>query len=140
MGRNLSMMSTIGIVALSGVVVNASLVMVHYVNQRRDENLTLRRAVLEAGVARFRPILLTSLTTFAGLTPLMLERSMQAQFLIPMAVSLGYGVMFATMITLFVVPCAYLVLEDLRALKQRALGRGAAPVEEVRAGAQEPVV
>ena len=113
MGKGLSMMSMMGIVALSGVVVNASLVLVHYVNGRRARGVPLFDAVSEAGVARFRPIVLTSLTTFAGLTPLLLEGSVSAQFLIPMAISLGFGVAFSTLITLFLVPCAYVVLLDL---------------------------
>jgi multidrug efflux pump subunit AcrB len=114
LGYNLSFMSVIGIIALSGVVVNSSLVLVDFVNRRRAEGLSVLDAVRGAGVARFRPIVLTALTTFAGLTPLMMERSMQAQFLIPMAVSLAYGVIFATGVTLLVVPCAYLILEDVR--------------------------
>jgi multidrug efflux pump subunit AcrB len=112
--RGLSFFSVVGIVAASGVVVNASLVLVYNVNTQRAEGKTVRDAVVAAGVGRFRPIVLTSLTTFAGLSPLMAERSMQAQFLIPMAVSLAFGVMFATVITLLVLPCGYLVLEDLR--------------------------
>jgi len=119
MGRSLSMMSVMGIAALSGVVVNASLVMVHYVNNRRAQGLGAVEAVREAGVARFRPIVLTSMTTFAGLTPLLLERSVSAQFLIPMAISLGFGVAFSSLITLFLVPCAYLILEDMRRLLSR---------------------
>ncbi|MBW2374249.1 MAG: efflux RND transporter permease subunit, partial [Deltaproteobacteria bacterium] len=113
---SLSFMSVVGMVALSGVVVNASLVMIHYVNERRAEGAGLVEAVTNAGVARFRPILLTSLTTFAGLTPLMLERSVQAQFLIPMAISVAWGVVFATTITLLVLPCGYIVLDDLARL------------------------
>ncbi len=113
MGMGLSMMSVMGIVALSGVVVNASLVLVHYVNGRRAAGVPLLEAVSEAGVARFRPIVLTSLTTFAGLTPLLLERSVSAQFLIPMAISLAFGVAFSTLITLFLVPCGYVVLQDV---------------------------
>jgi multidrug efflux pump subunit AcrB len=113
---SLSFMSVVGMVALSGVVVNASLVMIHYVNERRAEGAGLVEAVSKAGVARFRPILLTSLTTFAGLTPLMLERSVQAQFLIPMAISVAWGVVFATAITLLVLPCGYIVLDDLARL------------------------
>ncbi|MBW2229990.1 MAG: efflux RND transporter permease subunit [Deltaproteobacteria bacterium] len=119
MGRSLSMMSVFGIVALSGVVVNASLVMVHYVNTRRALGASVRQAVREAGAARFRPIVLTSMTTFAGLTPLLLERSVSAQFLIPMAISLGFGVAFSSLITLFLVPSAYMILEDLRHLFSR---------------------
>jgi multidrug efflux pump subunit AcrB len=116
MGHHLSMMSIIGMVALSGVVVNASLVMVHFVNEERAAGMPLRDAITEAGVARFRPIVLTSLTTFVGLLPLMMEQSVQAQFLIPMAISLGFGVLFATAVTLLVVPCGYLVLDDLGGL------------------------
>jgi multidrug efflux pump subunit AcrB len=111
---DLSMMSIFGVVALSGVVVNSSLVLVHYVNQRRDEGIPLEDAVRAAGVARFRPIALTSLTTFAGLTPLLLEGSVSAQFLIPMATSLAFGVVFASSISLFLVPSLYLILEDAK--------------------------
>jgi multidrug efflux pump subunit AcrB len=119
MGVNLSMMSVFGVVALSGVVVNSSLVLVHYVNQRRDEGRPLELAVRDAGIARFRPIVLTSLTTFAGLTPLLLEGSVSAQFLIPMATSLGFGVLFSTVISLILVPTGYVVLEDLKRLLRR---------------------
>jgi len=113
-GWQLSLPSILGMIALSGVVVNDSLVLVDYVNRRRREGIGTREAAQNAGVARFRAILLTSLTTFAGLTPLLLERSLQAQFLIPMAVSLGFGVIFATGITLLLVPCVYLILEDVK--------------------------
>jgi multidrug efflux pump subunit AcrB len=119
MGKGLSMMSIMGVVALSGVVVNASLVMVHYVNTRREQGADLMEAVRSAGVARFRPIVLTSMTTFAGLTPLLLERSVSAQFLIPMAISLGFGVVFSAAITLFLVPSIYLILEDLKGIGRR---------------------
>ena len=123
MGKTLSMMSVFGVVALSGVVVNSSLVLVYYVNGRRAGGASVVEAVRDAGTARFRPIVLTSLTTFAGLTPLLLERSVSAQFLIPMAISLAFGVVFATTIALFLVPCLYFVLDDLRrfALRRRAL-------------------
>jgi multidrug efflux pump subunit AcrB len=114
MRMDLSMMSVFGVVALSGVVVNSSLVLVHYVNQRRGDGLALGDAVREAGVARFRPITLTSMTTFAGLTPLLLEGSVSAQFLIPMAISLAFGVVFASSISLFLVPSLYLILEDVK--------------------------
>ena len=122
---DLAFMSITGMIALTGVVVNSSLVLVHYVNGRRAEGVPLGDAVEAAGVARFRPIVLTSLTTFAGLTPLLLERSVQAQFLIPMATSLGFGVLFASGITLFLVPSGYLILEDLRALPSRIRRRRA---------------
>jgi multidrug efflux pump subunit AcrB len=114
MGRDLSIMSVFGMLALAGVVVNDSLVMVDYVNRRRREGMPLREAVCTSGVARFRPILLTSLTTFFGLLPLIFETSTQAQFLIPMAVSLGFGILFATFITLLLVPINYMVLEDIK--------------------------
>ncbi|MCP5067057.1 MAG: efflux RND transporter permease subunit [bacterium] len=123
MGKDLAFMSILGIIALSGVVVNASLVLVHYVNQRRVEGASLVEAVTAAGVTRFRPIVLTSITTFAGLTPLLLETSTQAQFLIPMAISLAFGVLFATTITLFIVPSGYLILDDLAELPSRLLER-----------------
>ena len=111
MGINFSVLSLLGIVALTGVVVNDSLVMVDFINRYRKEGNSIRNAVLEAGPRRFRPIFLTSVTTFVGLIPLLLEKSAQAKFLIPMAVSLSFGVIFATAITLFLVPVGYLILE-----------------------------
>jgi multidrug efflux pump subunit AcrB len=114
MGVNLTILSGFGIVALTGVVVNDSLVMVDFVNREVAGGKPLKDAIRTAGVARFRPILLTSITTFAGLTPLLLERSMQAQFLIPMAISLAFGVIFATSITLILVPSSYHILEDAK--------------------------
>nr|VFK63402.1 MAG: AcrB/AcrD/AcrF family protein [Candidatus Kentron sp. TUN] len=113
MGLDLSMMSVMGILGLSGVVVNDSLILVDYVNRRRREGLTVAEAVRVAGMARFRPILLTSVTTFVGLMPLIFEKSIQAQYLIPMAVSLGFGILFATLLTLFLIPIAYTLLDDL---------------------------
>ena len=112
MGLTPSYLSIFGMLALAGVVVNDSLVLVDYTNQRRREGMSLHEAALAAGGKRFRPIMLTSATTFAGLLPLMLETSLQAQFLIPMAVSLGFGVVFATGITLYLIPCSLLVAED----------------------------
>ena len=109
----LSMMSAFGFIAASGVVVNSSLVLVHNVNFRRAEGTDLYHAVIEAAVSRFRPIVLTSLTTFFGLTPLMFNQSVQAQFLAPMATSLAFGVLFATVVTLLVVPSGYLILRDM---------------------------
>jgi multidrug efflux pump subunit AcrB len=114
MGYGLSMLSIFGIVALSGVVVNDSLLLIDRVNHNRREGMGLRDAVLAGATRRFRPILLTSLTTFFGLMPMILETSVQAQFLIPMAISLGFGVLFATGITLLLIPALYLALEDLR--------------------------
>ena len=114
MGAANELQRIFGFVALSGVVVNSSLVLVHYINGQRDKGIGLEEAVRDAGVARFRPIVLTSMTTFVGLAPILLETSVSAQFLIPMATSLGFGVVFGSAISLFLVPSAYLVLEDLR--------------------------
>jgi len=116
LGMNLSILSLMGMLALVGVVVNDSLVLVDYVNRRRAEGQSTVDAVRVAGVARFRAVMLTSLTTFAGLAPLIFEKSTQAQFLIPMAVSLGFGILFATFITLVLVPINYLILDDLARL------------------------
>jgi multidrug efflux pump subunit AcrB len=132
MGMNLTIMSLMGMLALTGVVVNDSLVLVDYINRRRAEGMPLMEAVSTAGVARLRPVMLTSLTTFAGLTPLIFEKSTQAQFLIPMAVSLGFGILFATFITLLLVPLNYLVLEDLRGLFRRITGRAAVTAAPLR--------
>jgi multidrug efflux pump subunit AcrB len=114
LGYNLSMISIFGIVALTGVVVNSSLIMITFVNRARESGMAVREAVLESGKRRFRPIVMTSLTTFFGLSPMILETSLQARFLVPMAVSLGFGVLFATAVTLVLVPTLYLILEDVR--------------------------
>ena len=114
MGFNLSILSMFGMVALAGVVVNDSLLLIDYANRCWREGMSLFEALVEACRRRFRPILLTSLTTFFGLTPMILETSVQAQFLIPMAISLAFGVLFATVITLLLVPVLYHMLEDIR--------------------------
>ena len=113
MSYPLSVMSMFGVVALSGVVVNDSLVMIDFANRERRLGASASQAVCEAGIQRFRPILLTTVTTFAGLAPMMFETSRQARFLIPMALSLGFGILFATLITLVLVPTLYLILEDV---------------------------
>ena len=123
MGYNVSMLSMFGVVALAGVVVNDSLIMVDTVNKNRAAGMHLFDSVINAGVIRFRPILLTSLTTFGGLMPLILEKSMQAKFMIPMAISLGYGIIFATLITLILVPTLYIIVADLRHAGFWLLGR-----------------
>ncbi|MGJ8723420.1 MAG: efflux RND transporter permease subunit [Roseibacillus sp.] len=123
LGMNLSIMSMVGFVALAGVVVNDSLVMVDFVNRHRDELGSAREAALQAGGRRFRAILLTSLTTFVGLLPMLAEQDMQAKFLIPMAVSLGFGIIFATTITLFLVPGVYVVMDDVQRVLLR-IARG----------------
>jgi len=117
MGYSLSVMSMFGVVALSGVVINDSLVLIDYANRRRREGHRAAEAVHAAALQRFRPIVLTTLTTFGGLLPMIFETSRQARFLIPMAISLGFGIVFATLITLVLVPTIYLVVEDVKALR-----------------------
>lgn len=114
-GLDLSMMSFFGLIAAAGVVINDSLVMTDFVNQRRKQGHAIKAAVTEAGCARFRAITLTSITTFAGVLPIMFETSLQARIIVPMAVALGFAVLYATLVTLVLVPCLYMILEDLRA-------------------------
>ncbi|WP_411359951.1 efflux RND transporter permease subunit [Pseudidiomarina sp. YC-516-91] len=114
LGMPISILSLFGIIALAGVVVNDSLVMVDYVNQARRDGTPLRQAVQDAGSARFRAIVLTSLTTFFGLLPIVLEKSLQAKMVIPMAISLAFGILFATVITLLLIPCLYIILDDAK--------------------------
>ena len=116
LGVTLSALSLLGFFAVAGVVVNDSLILVHHINRRVAEGLGTVAAAIDAGRVRFRPVLLTSLTTFFGLVPIVLERSMQAQMVIPMAVSLAFGILFATVITLFLVPCLYAIQADFKAL------------------------
>jgi multidrug efflux pump subunit AcrB len=116
MGYSLSVISIMGIVALSGVVINDSLVMIDYANRQRAAGQTPREAIILAGMRRFRPIILTTLTTFGGLAPMIFETSRQARFMIPMAISLGYGILVATAIILIFVPSLYMIVEDLRDL------------------------
>ncbi len=131
MGHDLAIMSVFGIVALTGVVINDSLVLVDFINRDVAQGTPHREAIRRGGGARFRPILLTSLTTFASLTPLLLERSLQAQFLVPMAISLAFGVLFATGIVLVLVPALYSILEDVRERLSRLRAR-------TRSGTSEP--
>jgi multidrug efflux pump subunit AcrB len=112
LGYDLSLISLMGVIALSGVVVNDSLIMIDYANRKRSDH-NVFEAIHEAGLRRFRPIILTTLTTFGGLTPIILETSRQAYYLIPMAISLGFGIVFATSIILLIVPCLYMILEDI---------------------------
>jgi multidrug efflux pump subunit AcrB len=116
LGYTLSLMSLFGVVALSGVVVNDSLVFIDFANQKRRAGADMHDAVLAAGIQRFRPIVLTTLTTFFGLMPMILETSRQARFLIPMAISLGFGILFATGITLLLIPSLTMILEDIARL------------------------
>ena len=154
MGLDVTFMTLLGLVALTGVVVNDSLIMVDFINRERSTRGEaiqgeaglrgghapvaggLEHAIRQAGSQRFRPIVLTSLTTFAGLVPMLADRSMQAAFFIPMAASLAFGVLFATFITLFLVPVAYAILDDLQRLLRRlrrAVGT-ASPVAHPTAG------
>ena len=120
MGVNLSLLSFMGMLALTGVVVNDSLVLVDYINRKLRAGNELFSSVLSAGAARFRPVMLTSITTFAGLTPILAEKSTQAQFLKPMAISLAFGIMFATLITLLIVPINYILFSKaIDFIKQR---------------------
>lgn len=119
LGYDLSLVSLMGVIALSGVVVNDSLIMIDYANKRRKEGNPIYKSIHEAGLRRFRPIILTTMTTFGGLAPIILETSSQAFYLIPMAISLGFGIVFATTIILVIVPCLYLILEDIRLLSAK---------------------
>ncbi len=103
-----------GIIALSGVIVNDSLVLVDYANKRMLAGASPNNAIRSAGKRRFRPIMLTTLTTFGGLAPMIFETSRQARFMIPMAISLGFGILFVTVIALILVPCFFLVIDDMR--------------------------
>jgi len=113
-GVTISMLSILGLVALAGVVVNDSLILVEFANRRRAQGLTIEEALLAAGQQRFRAIVLTTLTTFVGLLPMLFETSMQAQFVIPMAISLSFGIVFATTMTLVLVPCCYRIVYDIQ--------------------------
>jgi multidrug efflux pump subunit AcrB len=113
-GKDVSMMSLFGLIALAGVVVNDSLIMIDFTNKARLAGMDRFEAVIQSGTQRFRAIILTSLTTAGGLLPIMTETSTQAQFVIPMAISMSFGIMFATVITLFLIPCLYLLLQDMK--------------------------
>jgi multidrug efflux pump subunit AcrB len=125
-GVTMSMFSFMGVVAAAGVVINDNLVLIDRINQVREElgeQVEMSQAVIQAAVSRFRPILLTSFTTFVGLLPIMSERSAQSEYLKPMTLSLGFGVAFASFVTLILVPCLYLIVEDARAGIQRLRNR-----------------
>ena len=119
LGLSVSMLSLFGIIALAGVVVNDSLIMVDFVNKARAQGHNIKKAAVDAGGKRFRAIILTSLTTFFGLIPIVLEKSLQAKIVVPMAVSLAFGILFATVITLILIPALYVILEDLSQMKKR---------------------
>jgi multidrug efflux pump subunit AcrB len=131
MGYELSIISMFGVVALTGVVVNDSLVLIDATNKKRAEGAGPLESIIYGATRRFRPILLTSLTTFFGLAPMILETDTQARFLVPMAISLGFGVLFATIIILLLVPALYMLLEDVKRLASWRPGNRQALVEEV---------
>jgi len=135
MGKAISMFSMFGLIALAGVVVNDSLIMVDFINKARIKGIPLRDAVLQSGTARFRAIVLTSFTTAAGLMPILFETSSQAQFVIPTAISISFGIVFATVITLFLIPSLYMLQEDGLAMIRRL--RGKPPID---AAADNPLV
>jgi multidrug efflux pump subunit AcrB len=127
-----------GVGALSGVVVNDSLVLIDYANRQYRGGLSAFDAIHQAGGRRFRPILLTTLTTFGGLTPMIFETSRQARFMIPMAISLGFGILFATSITLILVPCLYLIADDIRRFFAKLFSAGKAGYETLTQPTGEP--
>lgn len=141
MGFGLSLVSVMGVVALSGVVCNDSLILIISINRNREAGKPLLDSVVAACRRRFRPIFLTSVTTFFGLAPMILESSFQARFLVPMAISLGFGVLFATVIMLLIVPCNFVIMEDARAYFAALLAKSGsrsdlpavAPVERPKA-------
>ena len=134
MGQAISMFSLFGLIALAGVVVNDSLILTDFINKARQEGIPVKEAVIQSGKERFRPIILTSLTTAVGLMPIILEDSVSAQMLIPMAISLSFGIIFATVITLFLIPSLYLLQQDFGTLmadaKNLLLNRDPEPVAE----------
>ena len=129
-GRSISIMSLFGMVALTGIVVNDAIVLIEGINLRLSKGTPLLEALREGGKRRFRPIMLTTMTTSAGLMPLILEKSMQAQFLIPMALSIAFGVMFATVLTLVLIPCLLAILNDLRRHWHQLWNGGSLPTRE----------
>jgi multidrug efflux pump subunit AcrB len=122
MGLPITLLSLLGVVALSGIVVNDSIILLDFINRAIRSGTPLLQAVEESGRARFRAVILTSLTTIAGLLPLLLERSFQAQFLIPMAVSIAFGLLVATVLTLLFVPTLYLIIVDVTNFLKKLVG------------------
>lgn len=123
LGMPVNIMSGFGIVALSGVVVNDSILMVEFVNRAREQGIAIKDAIIDSGTKRFRAIILTSITTFIGLVPILFEDNLQAKIMIPMAVSLAFGILFATLITLILIPCLYAILEDVKRAGRYLVGK-----------------
>ena len=130
LGYNLSLISILGMIALSGIVVNASIVLTSVVNDFLGEGMTLREAVIEGATRRFRPIFLSTITTFLGVFPMILETSKEARFLIPMAISLGVGVLFSAVITIIIVPCNYIMIEDGKGIVRKVFGISSEPEDD----------
>ncbi len=126
----LTLLSLFGIVALSGIVVNDSILLIDFINRAIRSGVPLTRAVEQSGKARFRAVVLTSLTTVAGLLPLLLERSFQAQFLIPMAVSIAFGLLMATVLTLLFVPTLYVIIADIKSILMKIFGLRPTPAHQ----------
>ena len=118
-GMMISRMSMFGIIALSGIVINDSIVFMDQINRNIREGMKIHQAIYEAGINRLRPILMTTITTVVGLAPILLERSFQAQLVVPMAVTLAWGMIFGSVLILFMLPCYYLLLNDIRFLLER---------------------
>lgn len=123
MGLDLTLLSLFGLVVLSGIVVNDSLILIDFINRAIRGGKLIEEAVELSGKVRFRPVILTSVTTIAGLMPLMLERNFQPQFLIPMAVSITFGLLLATVLTLLLIPALYVIVKNLTSLSARLFGR-----------------
>jgi multidrug efflux pump subunit AcrB len=119
LGLSMSVLSLCGIVALAGVVVNDSLILVDFVNKSREEGKSIMQSAIDSGCYRFRAIILTSLTTFVGLVPIIMEKSLQAKIVIPMATSLAFGILFSTVVTLILVPVLYIILDDIKRVLKR---------------------
>ena len=130
-GIPFSALSFFGLVALAGVVINDSIIMVDFINKSTAEGVPMREAVIRAGTERFRPIVLTSVTTFFGLLPILLETSLSAQIVTPMTVSLGFGIVFATVITLVLIPSLYVILEDFSLTARKKPDETHSPSESV---------
>ncbi|QUM76955.1 efflux RND transporter permease subunit [Moritella sp. 24] len=139
LGVDVTLWSFIGMVAVSGIVVNDNLVLIDYINEKRGQGEPLETAITSAGIRRFRPIILTSLTTFIGLVPIMSETSLQAQFLIPMAISLAFGVLFATLVSLLLVPAVYLLIQDVGLWLTAFISRKLAPKSSVLKSKQDDI-
>lgn len=134
MGENMSFLSVMGFITLAGVVVNDSLIVVDFINRSRKQGKSRYESIIEAGVLRLRPVLLTTITTVGGLVPLAFFSTGQAKFLSPMAISVVWGLSFATILTLVLTPCLYAILDDLKGLARRVLGFGATAPEGVAPG------